>query len=113
MVKVVISGASGYVGTHLSVFLQDVQNGNADPKYTIYKLVRKKNTSSSEIYWNPDTGCPFFQNFLLIITGEIDKVKLEEIRPDVFIHLSGEHVLGIWTEYKKKMLRDSRIKSTK
>lgn len=92
--RVLISGASGFIGHHLQRSLQN-------QGHHVYKLVRNPQTKDlSEIYWNP-------------YKYEVDKKKLEEVNPEAVIHLSGESVVGLWTENKKKAIVDSRIIPTK
>ncbi|KAM9956504.1 hypothetical protein ACTFIR_003222 [Dictyostelium discoideum] len=106
--KVLISGASGFIGNALTKTLTEGNDGNSnnsnnnsntDTKYEIYKLVRKTPTSMYEIEWNPDKQY-------------IDKESLESLQPDVVIHLAGENILGIWTEEKKRKILESRTKGT-
>ncbi|KAM9985546.1 hypothetical protein ACTFIZ_009098 [Dictyostelium cf. discoideum] len=104
--KVLISGASGFIGNALTKTLTEGNDGNGnnnnnntDTRYEIYKLVRKTPTSMYEIEWNPD------KQF-------IDKESLESLQPDVVIHLAGENILGIWTEEKKRKILESRTKGT-
>jgi uncharacterized protein (TIGR01777 family) len=92
--KIVVSGASGFIGSWLVCFLE-LQG------HQVSKLVRSRiYIRPQDIFWNPD------ESF-------IEHKKFEEILPDAVIHLSGENVVGIWTENKKRAIRESRIVSTK
>lgn len=89
--KVIISGASGLVGTALVSFL--TARG-----HTIRRLVRSEATASGEISWNPESGT-------------IDKKELEGT--DAVVHLAAESIAeGKWTPEKKKRIHDSRVQGT-
>lgn len=89
--KVIISGASGLVGTELVSFL-------TERGHSIQRLVRLESTASGEISWNPESGT-------------IDKKALEGA--DAIVHLAGESIAeGKWTPEKKKRILDSRIQGT-
>ncbi len=90
--RIVISGASGLIGSRLTTSLQ--QQGD-----TVYRLVRQKSAQSPfDIYWNYETG-------------EIDAARLEEM--DVVIHLAGKPLdEERWTLQVKKAIYTSRIKGT-
>lgn len=86
--KILLSGASGYVGSHLVPFLES-------EGHHVTRLVRGDERG---IHWNPSRG-------------EIDHQQLEGF--DVIINLAGENVAsGRWTEKKKQKIRDSRVLST-
>lgn len=86
--KILISGASGYVGSHLVPFLQKTG-------YQVDQLVRE---DGEGVLWDPSKG-------------EIDPEKIEGY--DAVINLTGENVgSGRWTERKKQRIRDSRVLST-
>jgi len=93
--KIVISGASGLIGSHLYQYLQK-------ENHEVYKLVRRTPVSNNDIFWDPYSDT----------TDELAKA-LDSISPDVVIHLSGESILGVWTEHKKQMMRKSRVETTK
>ena len=89
--KIIISGASGMIGTALTRFL----TGGC---HEVRALVRRQ-AKGSDIFWNPDKG-------------EIDPNSLENA--DVVIHLAGENIgAGRWTPGRKKRIRESRIAGTK
>lgn len=89
--KVLISGASGFVGSALVKKLQS-------QKHEVFRLVRKKQKlQKDEIYWNPENS-------------EIEAEKLTGF--DAVIHLAGENVFGRWTEAKKRKIYESRVHGT-
>jgi uncharacterized protein len=91
-VKIVISGASGLIGSELIPFL-------AKGRHHILRLVRKPQAGPDEIRWNP-------------LKGEIDLGALEGA--DAVVHLAGENIAGgRWTADKKKRMRESRIQGTR
>jgi uncharacterized protein len=91
--RIVISGASGLVGTALAKELQD-RGG------TVARLVRPGHPQQpNDINWNP-------------AVGQIDANPLEAV--DAVVHLSGASIAGgRWTEKRKAELRNSRVDTTK
>jgi uncharacterized protein (TIGR01777 family) len=89
--RIVISGASGMIGTALTQFL-------SNSGHEVRALVRRQHTKESDIFWNPSAN-------------EIDKNALENV--DVVIHLAGENIgAGRWTAARKKKILESRVKGT-
>lgn len=90
--KVLITGASGFIGSALAKFL-------AEMDYQLLKLVRRRtDLNPNEIFWDPDLQ-------------QIDSEALEGI--DIVIHLAGENLAGgRWTEERKKRIVESRVKGT-
>jgi uncharacterized protein (TIGR01777 family) len=89
--KIVISGASGMVGTALTQFL----TGGG---HEVRPLVRHR-PNGAEIFWDPDKG-------------KIDPNSLENA--DVVIHLAGENIgAGRWTAERKKRIKESRVAGTR
>ena len=89
--RVLISGASGLVGSALSAKLK----GQGDD---VVHLVRRAPTNNDEILWDPKART-------------LDASQLEGF--DVVYHLAGENIAaGRWTEAKKARIRDSRIDGT-
>ncbi len=89
--KVVVSGASGLVGTALTAFLE---TGG----HEVVRLVRGAPRGAGEIAWDP-------------AAGTIDARALEGA--DAVIHLSGENVsAGRWTDERKRRIVESRASST-
>ena len=88
---VVISGASGLIGSSLTTSLQ------ADG-HRVRRLVRGGVSGGDNIAWDPETG-------------RIDAPALEAV--DAVVNLAGE---GIgeqkWTDEQKRRIRDSRVRGT-
>lgn len=92
--KILISGASGLVGTHLIPTL-------IAKNHEVVKLVRKTPKSADEIQWDAEKGF-----------SESEQAKLEKF--DAVIHLAGDNIASEnWSQEKKKRLRDSRVVGTK
>lgn len=89
MSRVLISGASGLIGSALVPSFE--KRGDA-----VFRLVRRKAQSANEVEWEPMCEVP-----PALVSGF-----------DIVIHLSGESVAGRWTEQKKRRIRDSRTVST-
>ncbi len=90
--KILITGASGLIGTRLTEILQ--ANGNS-----VVHLVRAKRRANLPSYeWDPTSG-------------SIDAGWLKQT--DTIVHLSGAGVADKrWTLVRKKEILDSRLKST-
>jgi len=90
--KVLVTGSSGLVGSHLLPLLKS-------KGHTVTRLVRSKGKASAgdAVYWNPDEG-------------EIDSAGLEG--QGAVVHLAGENIAGRWTEEKKALILESRVKGT-
>ncbi|HEX9792387.1 MAG TPA: TIGR01777 family oxidoreductase [Planctomycetota bacterium] len=89
--KILITGASGLVGTRLCERL--VAEGHA-----IHTLVRREPRTGTESRWDP-------------ATGSIDAAALEGL--DGVVHLAGESIAeGRWNAAKKQRIRTSRVQGT-
>ena len=89
--RIVIGGSSGLIGTELVDSLR--KDG-----HEVLRLVRRKPTASSEIYWNP-------------ASGELDFAQLAGA--NVIINLAGAGVGDSrWTDKYKAMILSSRVDST-
>lgn len=89
--KVLISGASGFVGSKLSPFL-------SAGGHHVQPLVRGK-AETGQVAWEPEQG-------------SIDADALEGL--DAVIHLAGENIAGArWSEPQKRRIRESRVKGTR
>lgn len=89
--RILISGASGLIGGALS-------KAFADDDHEVFTLVRQELSDSHAIYWKPSEN-------------RIDSSTLEGF--DVVIHLGGANLAnGRWTESRKQVLVDSRVRST-
>lgn len=92
--KILISGATGLVGTILIPTL-------TAKNYEVFKLVRKTPKSADEIQWDAEKGF-----------SDEEKSKLEEF--DAVIHLAGDNVASEnWSQEKKRKIRDSRVVGTR
>ncbi len=90
--KILISGASGLVGTNLIPTLS---------AHEVYKLVRKAPKATDEIQWDAEKGF-----------GESEKSKLENF--DAVVHLAGDNVASeSWSDEKKRKIKESRTVGTK
>jgi uncharacterized protein (TIGR01777 family) len=94
MPRVLISGASGLIGSALVPSLES--HG-----YEVIRLVRRGTRQANELQstmreWDPMHSIP-----PETVSGY-----------DAIIHLSGENVAGHWTASKKARVRDSRVVST-
>ncbi len=92
--KILISGASGLIGTHLIPTLKA-------KGHEVYKLVRKTPKSSDEIQWDAEKGF-----------SETEQAKLENFH--AVIHLAGDNVASEnWSDEKKRKIKDSRVVGTR
>lgn len=92
--KILITGSTGLVGTHLIPTL-------TDKGHEVVRLVRKAPKDNSEIRWDAESGF-----------SESEKAKLEGF--DAVVHLAGDNVAsGSWNEAKKRSIRDSRVVGTR
>jgi uncharacterized protein (TIGR01777 family) len=96
MSTVLISGASGFIGSHL------VQSLKADG-HRVARLVRKgsrpTNASTEVVGWDP-------------IAGFVDRDSLASLRPDAVVNLAGESIAQRWTDRRRRAIRDSRVLGT-
>lgn len=92
--KILISGASGLVGTHLVPTLKE-------KGHDIYRLVRKAPQSADEIQWDAVKGF-----------SDGEQAKLENF--GAVVHLAGDNVAGgAWTKEKKASIKNSRVVGTR
>jgi uncharacterized protein (TIGR01777 family) len=90
-VRVLISGASGFLGTRLSKRL-------AEAGHEVSRLVRRDARGAGEISWDP-------------AAGRLDPAALAPF--DGVVNLSGANVGGWrWTARYKEVLRSSRVQTT-
>ncbi len=92
MARILISGASGFIGAPLSQFL--LSQG-----HVVFHLVRSPSIKgSSEVVWNPEKG-------------EANSADFSHF--DWVIHLAGEPLtLNRWSEEKEKKIFESRVQGT-
>jgi len=91
--RVVISGGSGLIGSHLIPFL-------TTGGHEVYQLVRPPaEPGDRQFLWNPNAG-------------ECDPARWGEV--DAVIHLGGKGIADDrWTDTVKQQIRDSRVGSTR
>ncbi len=90
MDRILISGASGPIGSALRASFER-------ENVHVVRLVRGAPKNTHEMQWNPMGPVP-----AAMVSGF-----------DAVVHLSGETVMGRWTEAKKTAIRVSRVTSTK
>lgn len=85
--RILITGASGFVGTSLGQFLRAAG-------HDVFHLIRGRSSHHHNISWDPSRG----------------DALLEELEGfDVVIHLAGESLAkGFWTSSKKRRILESR-----
>ena len=90
--NVLVSGASGFIGTHVTKLL-------ADHGYNVIMLSRSARGSRKNVVrWSPTEG-------------EIDTNGLTDL--NAVVHLAGESIAGRWTADKKSRIENSRVLGTK
>jgi uncharacterized protein (TIGR01777 family) len=91
--RILISGASGFVGSALIPFL-------AGQGHEVSTLSRNRpNRAARALLWNP-------------VAGSIDTTSIEGF--DAIIHLAGANLAaGRWTAERKRLIRDSRVEGTR
>jgi uncharacterized protein (TIGR01777 family) len=89
--RVLVSGASGLIGTSLEGRLRARGHG-------VCRLVRRPARSGDEISWDPARG--------ILPVRELEGF-------DAVVHLAGENVAaGRWTDARKAAIRESRVQGT-
>ncbi|MDB4384650.1 TIGR01777 family oxidoreductase [Opitutaceae bacterium] len=89
--RVLVSGASGFIGRALKAFLQT-------QGWTVDRLVRRSPRGDNEILWSPQDG-------------DVDWPA--DYSCDAVIHLAGANIAGgRWTQSRMKEIRTSRIIGT-
>lgn len=90
--NVAVTGSSGLVGTGI---VERLEAGG----HEVTPVVRSRGAAEKgkAVYWKPATGA-------------IDARALAG--HDAVINLAGENIFGVWTEPKKRRIRDSRVKGT-
>ena len=89
--RLLISGSTGLIGRRLVA----ARRAAGDE---VVRLVRKATPAADEVVWNPGGE------------GALNSVTVSGF--DAVIHLAGESVAGLWTERKKRRIKDSRVKGT-
>jgi len=90
MPRILISGASGLIGSALVTSLES--HG-----YEVTRLIRGEAQKANSVLWDPMHAIP-----PEVVSGF-----------DAVIHLSGESITGRWTPARKTRIRDSRVISTR
>ena len=100
MAKVVVSGASGLVGSELLPLLQ--ARG-----YGVLRLVREQSVIGGGDMWSKRDLVPWDP-----VAGELDVAALEGT--EAVVHLAGENIAaGRWNATRKERIRESRVAGTK
>ncbi len=90
--KIVVSGASGLVGSALVPYLRAAG-------HEVLRLVRRSSGGADEVLWDPKGWT-------------LDSAKLEGVAAAV--HLAGEPIAeGRWTAERKEKIRQSRVDGTR
>ncbi len=93
MKRILIAGGSGFIGKYLTSKFKE-------EGYRVSILTRKGNNNSAKTYFRWDPG-----------KGIINEESLKD--QDIIINLTGAGIADrLWTGNRKKVIRDSRIKST-
>ena len=88
--KVVVSGASGLIGSALVTSL-------GDAGHDVVRLVRRPAEMSSELQWDPDAGM-------------LDRARLAGV--EAAVNLSGENIGQRWTARRRAEILQSRVTAT-
>ena len=88
--KIVVTGASGLVGSALVPALE--ARG-----HDVLRLVRRAPSGASEVSWDPEAG-------------SLDATALDGA--DAIVNVSGENIGKRWTESRKREILDSRVQTT-
>lgn len=89
--KILVSGANGFIGSQLTIFLRLAG-------HNVMRLVRyKQEMSSDTVYWDP-------------VTGQFSKQEFEGF--DAVFHLAGAPIAHRWTKKYRKKLFSSRCRDT-
>jgi uncharacterized protein (TIGR01777 family) len=89
-VKVVVSGASGLIGSALLTALETAG-------HDVVRLVRRPAELSNELEWDPDSGV-------------LDRARLAGV--EAVVNLSGENIGQRWTARRRAEILQSRVTAT-
>ena len=90
MERLLVSGASGLIGTALLASLE--AQGTQ-----IVRLVRGRVSNAAQVSWDP--------------LAPVSAAAVSGF--DAVVHLAGESIVGRWTEEKRRAIRDSRVLGTR
>lgn len=88
--KVLISGATGFIGVPLTAKLRE--RGDE------VTVLTRSAAGDGRVHWDPEAG-------------ELDPADVAGF--DAVIHLAGESIAGLWTEKKKRAIMNSRREGTR
>ena len=91
MATVLLSGASGFIGSRLA------QSLRADG-HRVVALTRR--ASADAVHWDAEAG-------------RLDTEALARVSPEVVINLAGEPIAQRWTASRMRRIRDSRVNGTR
>jgi uncharacterized protein len=93
---VLLSGASGFIGSRLSESL-------SSDGHRVVRLARPASKStpavSDSVRWDPEAGY-------------IDRGALAKLQPEVVVNLAGESIAKRWTATRRRRIRESRVVGT-
>lgn len=92
--RVLISGATGLIGTALS----DALRSRGDEVAALRRGARDA-VRAPDVWWDPSAG-----------SLDVDALTAGEF--DAVVHLAGESILGRWTDEKRARILDSRVNGT-
>jgi uncharacterized protein (TIGR01777 family) len=90
---VLLSGASGFLGSAIATWLQE-------QGYRTTRLVRGSPSGEGRVAWDPESG-------------QIDRDAVARCAPELVIHFAGEPIAQRWTADRRRRIRDSRVRGTK
>jgi hypothetical protein len=95
MSKVLVTGATGFVGQHIS-------KGLSDKGHQLYVVSRNKQKVKNTIQYPAE-----------IVEGDLSQGPISIPDVDAIVHLLGEPVFGRWNDEKKKRIYQSRVLGTR
>lgn len=100
MEKLVVSGATGYIGVHLTAELVS--------RYDVYAIVRKSSSLNELKAYLPE------QKFIVIDDARKDFYKtMEDVKPKYFVHLAGMFVSDHSKDNLEELLESNVVVPTK
>ena len=94
MATVLLSGASGFIGSHLAAAFR------ADGHRVVPLTRQQKNPSPDVVTWDA-------------AVGRLDSAALARVAPDLVINLAGEPIAQRWTNERMRQIRDTRVNGTR